>query len=224
MAIKEYNVEAPVLIGHTTHKVGARVKLDEATADRHELVKRGILSEPKTTASGKGGGKGAGASAIGILLMLACLLFGGGSAQAQQWQSLNIPIQWQTNFPLTSVSNAPTAFLTTNANWYRLHGTPFGLAFQIQLSQTNAAATNGPVTLGFDLSADGTNFSTLQPIQFVFNPNGTTAAVLVTNVPPAVLYNCKYLVLSKMRNDNTNVTLLQSVGVSYFPNNNGFTY
>lgn len=78
-----------------------------------------------------------------------------------------------------------------------------GLSFFVRMGTTNPST--GSATLKWDLTPDGTNYTTSQPLQWVITPgNSTTNGLWWTNIPPAVLNNVRAIQLTGFSNNFTN--------------------
>jgi hypothetical protein len=90
-----------------------------------------------------------------------------------------------------------------------------GIALWPSFAFTNAGTD--AVTLGLDVSPDGTNWSTAQPIQRAFVGNGTTGVLGYTNVLSDVLDNVKFLRLTTIANAHASSAVVTNVGWSVIP-------
>jgi len=135
----------------------------------------------------------------GILLIATnCLLL---TAHGQSDVRYGIANRWNRLAAATGAVATNTTALTfsyTGTNYdrtasgaviipvYRGRGVAFFGSIQ------DAPNTNAVVTFGLDLSYDGTNWTTTQPIRFTGTCNGTNASVFYTNVLADVLDNAMF--------------------------------
>lgn len=83
---------------------------------------------------------------------------------------------------------------------------------------TNAALISGVTnTITFDVSFDGTNWSTAAPLALVSVFNGTTAVTGWTNFPPALVDNVRYGRVRTIYNGHTNSLFVSNIWVSITP-------
>lgn len=73
-----------------------------------------------------------------------------------------------------------------------------GVALLASVATTNAGT--GPVLFVFDLSADGTNYTTGQPITFAAPLNGTAGVIAFTNIGGPALDNVRFMRLTTISN------------------------
>jgi hypothetical protein len=90
-----------------------------------------------------------------------------------------------------------------------------GLAIMPTFIGTNAGTAN--VILAFNVSADGTNWSTTTPFSYTLPMNGTTAVIGYTNFPSTLLDNVAYLRLAYISNAHTANITVSNVTWSVFP-------
>jgi hypothetical protein len=90
-----------------------------------------------------------------------------------------------------------------------------GIALWPSFAFTNAGTD--ALTLGLDVSPDGTNWSTAQPIQRAFVGNGTTGVLGYTNVLSDVLDNVKFVRLTTIANAHASSVVVTNVGWSVIP-------
>lgn len=84
-----------------------------------------------------------------------------------------------------------------------------GQAFFATINHTNASTATA--TFHFDVSYDGSTFTTTQPLKFAVVGNGTTAVVGYTNFPPSVLDNVRQIKLSAIQNAHTAALFVTNV-------------
>jgi len=145
---------------------------------------------------------------FGILWMLiiAGLLFMTAPSQAQVVKSFGI-----TNLVIAGPST--NNFGTTNPPVQIWSGRGYALA--PMLVGTNSGTSN--VVFGFNVSVDGTNFSTTLPITVTNSANGTNPVVGYTLIGPAVLNNARWWRLDQIVTSQTNSLTIQKVIGGYFP-------
>ena len=140
-----------------------------------------------------------------LLFLMTSVLFvlvGGSTTRAQT----------SGTFPLSSsvlVSNA-TATLTG----VTIQVTPSklekaGILLMPSLSCTNAGTSN--VVFSFDVSPDGTTWSTTKPVTATVACNGTNAVVGAVNIAASALPNVQYLRLTSIETTQTNTVTISSV-------------
>lgn len=88
-------------------------------------------------------------------------------------------------FPLSITNNGVTVTVTNGLKLTVRQDT--GLSFFVGTLSTNGLQTNS-ATIYFDVSYDGTNFTTTRPLSVTAPINGTNAALYWTNIP-APVYN-----------------------------------
>ena len=83
---------------------------------------------------------------------------------------------------------------------------------------TNAALIPGVTnTITFDVSFDGTNWSTASPLALVSVFNGTTNVIAWTNFPPTLVDNVRYGRVRTIYNGHTNSLFVSNIWVSITP-------
>lgn len=129
---------------------------------------------------------------------------------------LALPAQAQVT-PVTvgTFTNVPTIIATagvSNVNALVQLRQGRGISILPSFAGTNSGAAN--LRLEFDVSADGTNFTTTSPFVLTFAMNGTTGVIPWTNIPPSLLDNVAYLRLTKMTNAHTASLFITNVTYS----------
>ena len=92
-----------------------------------------------------------------------------------------------------------------------------GLGFSFAVSATNTTLVNQSNAIAtFALSGDGTNFATVAPGLFTLSVpvNGTTNAVIFTNMPAATVGNARKARLVSVNNQDTNSSYITVLGAS----------
>ena len=151
-------------------------------------------------------------AALALVLLPALLLFPlltpTHSLQAEQ------DIGLTTIGTFGNVPSTMTASSTSNVNsgviLVRQHR---GIAIVPAFTGSGASTLN--VTFKWDVSADGTNYTTTQPLSLVVPANGTNAVIAYTNVPATYLNNVRYLRVSSVANGATNSLTGVSITYSY---------
>ena len=108
-------------------------------------------------------------------------------------------------FPLT-LTNAQTVTVNSNPIYVRKNQ---GVA--ITPLQVSGDAANGAVTYTFDVSIDGTNYTTLTPFTYAPAHNGTTLVVGYTNWSSTILNNVRFMKLRSIANAHTNSIYVTNV-------------
>lgn len=140
-------------------------------------------------------------SLTGFLLSHFCFLFLAWSAQAQ------IPTHTVGTF-----TNVPTVITTagvSNVNSQVLLVQDRGIAILPHFAGTNAGTANLRFT--FELSADGTNWTTTTPLSFNVPMNGSTGVRFYTNFTSSQLGNVKWLRLAQITNAHTESLFVTNV-------------
>lgn len=78
-----------------------------------------------------------------------------------------------------------------------------GISFQVRFGA--AGAGTNPLRFTFNTSVDGTNFTTLNPIEFFTAPAGTLGIIDWTNFPASALNNVKYIRLTSISNTTAQI-------------------
>lgn len=116
-----------------------------------------------------------------------------------------------TGYLCVTNAQAPTIGVATKAAVWRDRG----MAFYATIVSTNAATAN--VTFRFDVSYDGTNFTTGSPLVWNVPLNGTTAVVAYTNILKDVLDNSRYIELTSISNAHSAPIYVTNCYWSIFP-------
>ena len=113
--------------------------------------------------------------------------------------------------PVT-VTNSTTLTIASNAVpvWR-------GRGMALMPTFTCAGADTGNVTFNWNLSYDGTNWTTTTPISLVLVANGTTRVTGYTNVPADKLDNVRFIRLATISGTATTVATVSNVVWSAFP-------
>lgn len=90
-----------------------------------------------------------------------------------------------------------------------------GFAVTTKTACTNAATGTNAIT--FDISWDGTNWTTTGPLLLAGTHNGTTAVINFTNFPPAVVDNVRYGRVRTISNGHTASMFLSNIWISITP-------
>lgn len=110
------------------------------------------------------------------------------------------------------ISGSGTATVTSsNVIVYRGRGIALWPLFAFTNAGTDA------ITLGCDVSPDGTNWSTGQPISAAFAGNGTTGVLGFTNILSDKLDNAKYIRLTTIANAHASSVVVTNVAWSVIP-------
>jgi len=143
-----------------------------------------------------------------ILPLLAALVFVTGAAHAQLE-----PVAYARFTPdVPSVASATTITLTNPASVFVRKDR--GMAIIPTFVAANAGTSN--VVFTFEVSADGTNFTTTGPVSVTAVANGTNTVRHYSLIPPTTLNNVRYIRLHSIQNAQTNAITLSGVLYSYF--------
>jgi hypothetical protein len=123
---------------------------------------------------------------------------------------LNAQVTQGTFAAPTYVEAAATSNVVTKAVAVRQNR---GLAIMPEFKILSASTAN--LTFTFDVSRDGTNWSTTGPFVWVIAANGTTLVRGYTNLPPTALDNINWIRLTSVANAATNTATNFSVRFSY---------
>jgi hypothetical protein len=115
-----------------------------------------------------------------------------------------------TSVPASMPSNTTSNSLTSSVINLRQGR---GVALSVRFVAADAGTSN--ITFGFDVSLDGTNYSTTQPVSIVATANGTNTVQTYTNVPASWLDNAQKMRLTKVINLQTNVLTINNVTASF---------
>lgn len=113
-----------------------------------------------------------------------------------------------------------TTLCVTNATTNTLNGAAFyvrknqGAAITLLMNTTNTAADD-LVYLKFQVSADKTNWNTLNRYAIAPALNGTTSVVLYTNLVPTLLNNVRWIRLQSIGTAGTNSLWISNLWYSY---------
>jgi hypothetical protein len=110
---------------------------------------------------------------------------------------------WEIGASSTSNINAGVAFVRKDR----------GLALLPSFAGNNAGSA--ALTFTFDVSADGTNYSTTPGITVAFAMNGTTGVRGYTNFPPTQLNNVRTIRLRSIQNAHTASLFITNLTYSY---------
>ncbi len=148
-----------------------------------------------------------------ILCFLCCLLFIQFVAPPAHAQ-----VVVQANVFTNQFSNTTTTASTVgnvDASPFRLRA-HIGLAIQPSFTLLSTAGA-GTITFGWNLSVDGTNWTTTLPLTLALAANSTNTVTGYTNVPGSWLDNTRYIRLDSMASTSTNVVTNIVVRYGYFP-------
>lgn len=119
----------------------------------------------------------------------------------------------------TALTNLPTLVAASFASNVNSGVFPLykgrGFAATVRTACTNAATGTNAIT--FDLSWDGTNWTTTGPLLLAGTHNGTTAVLNFTNFPPTVVDNIRYGRVAQVRNGHTSPMFLSNIWISITP-------
>lgn len=149
--------------------------------------------------------------AAALLLVAVVLLTPSSQAQSAFPSSGVDRGSWTTNAVLT-LTNAQTVTYNSAALYVRKNQ---GLAIMPWIASSDAA--NGAVTFTFDVSADGTNYTTSTPFTYAPTLNGTTSVIGYTNWSSTILNNVRYIRLRSIANAHTNTIYCTNLYYSYWP-------
>ena len=90
-----------------------------------------------------------------------------------------------------------------------------GMGFFATFFGTNATAAT--VTFKFDVTYDGTNWTTIQPFVWGATLNSTNPVVAYTNLPSTALDNARGIRLASIQNSHTNSIIVSNVVATVFP-------
>jgi hypothetical protein len=107
----------------------------------------------------------------------------------------------------SNFTSQPTALKLNRAN---------GLAIIIDATCTNGTTAASGLGCKFDLSADGTTWTTTLPLTNSVTMNGTNRVVGYTLFAPSVLDHMRYIRLAQIVNANTNIITINSIKASQF--------
>lgn len=146
------------------------------------------------------------AGALALLCMVAAFALAAPSSQAQ--------VTSTTYGTLTQVPGAVTNATTVSTNSgairvWKNQGVAILPAF------TGLGASTANVTFTFNVSADGTNYTTTGPLTYVVALNGSTAVLGYKLFLPTDVNNVQYLRLSSIQNAATNGMTIQGITYSY---------
>ena len=142
-----------------------------------------------------------------IISLCALGVFSGLSARSQSDLRYGLQTRWnrlaaataavETNTTATTFNYAGTNYDRTASGTiiipvYRGRGVAFFGSIQ------DGVSTNAVVTFGLDLSYDGTNWTTTQPVRFTGTCAGATATVFYTNVVADVFDNAPFARLTSI--------------------------
>lgn len=117
------------------------------------------------------------------------------------------PTTWST------ITNLPTQVLgamTTNLNTGIIEVRKGrGLAVSPYFACTNASGSN--VVLNFQVSIDGTNYTTLSGLSYTLPNSGTTAVRGFTNFPATVLDNVRFVRVGTIQNVHLSTLFVSNV-------------
>jgi hypothetical protein len=133
-------------------------------------------------------------SAMLMVLAIICMLAAPATSQAQVTPTATGEFLGSTYL----INGSVTSNINTSAISVRQAK---GLAFLPLLAGTNASTA--AVTFVFDVSVDGTNFTTSSPLAFAVAMNGTTAVRGYTNFSSTLLDNVSHLRLRSIQNAHT---------------------
>lgn len=142
---------------------------------------------------------------IALIMLLSAFILTPQTQAQPAWGS------WTTNVTLT-ITNAQTLTLNTPALYIRKNQ---GLAIMPWIVSGDAA--NGAVTFTFDVSIDGTNYTTSTPFTYAPTLNGTTSVKGFTNWSSEILNNARYIRLRSIANAHTNTIYCTNLWYSYWP-------
>ena len=91
----------------------------------------------------------------------------------------------------TNVDNQFTNYTLVNVETNLLLTASYQHALAVEVTSSNSVANTGVITNRFDLSTDGTLFTTTVPIAVNITNTGTTVARGVTIVPASAFDGCK---------------------------------
>ena len=162
---------------------------------------------------------------VGCAVMLSLALVGSFKAEAQDQARVGINTRWGyfTNAGTLNITNTSggTALLiagsgsatvtSSNITVYRGRG----LAFFPNFAGTNAGTDT--LTVGCDVTYDGTNWTTTQPISPTFTMNGATGVIGYSNVPASQLDNVLKLRVTKVSNSHASSLFLTNLVWSIYP-------
>jgi len=142
-----------------------------------------------------------------VLTLIGCLAMS-QAAHAQFFQNFHQSIDIPASPMVVGASS--TSNITTTAVTVRQGS---GIAILPLFAGTNAGTA--VLTLHFEVSADGTNFTTTTPLKALAAQNGTTGVLSYTNFPPDLLNNVRAIRLAKVQNAHTAQLFLTNVVVSH---------
>ncbi len=150
---------------------------------------------------------------IAFILFLCCLLFIQFVAPPAHAQVVVLG-----NVFTNQLSNTTTTASTVgnvDASPFRLRAHT-GLAISPSFTLLSTAGA-GTFTFGWNISVDGTNWTTTLPLTLALACNGTNTVTGYTNVPGSWLDNARYIRLDSMACTSTNVATNPVVRYGYFP-------
>lgn len=117
--------------------------------------------------------------------------------------------------------NVPTALASVNNQTLATTtGTPFdipqGVAFVIQPDFTAASTGTSNVIFSFNLSTDGTNYSTTYPLTVTNTCNGTTNVIGGTVIPAATLAGYKKGRFDQVSTTQGNAVTINAIRTGFF--------
>jgi len=145
-----------------------------------------------------------------MVLLVAALLIGPLTSPASG-QGTTAPTtvyqpSWYKVYGPVTLTNGESRTLAVTNFWDTLRPNA-GEAVFMQIGGTNAQSTN-TVTASFDVTPDGSTFTTTQPFKFSQAGAGTNTAMGFTNWPPTgtglTLNNLRQIAMTGLLNNNTN--------------------
>lgn len=121
----------------------------------------------------------------------------------------------------TNTVNLASGLLTlSNTNVVSTASTPFavpqGAPFILQPAFSAAGVGNSNVVFSFNVSGDGTHYSTTLPFSVTIAANGTTNVVGYTNVPASVLSGVQWIRCDQIQTTQTNLVTITAIYASWF--------
>jgi hypothetical protein len=130
------------------------------------------------------------------------MLFVAPAAQAQANFQKQI-----TNYASITVAGANQTTFGTTTNQLVSIRQNRGSSWLLKVHGTNSVTT-GNLTIGFDVTADGTNWTSAQPLQWTVALNGTNRVTYWTNFSIASLSNVRYVFPTLATNANTSTNAI----------------
>jgi len=180
------------------------------TGKKKHTTMKGLLRALKRMRRA-GGMPGGGQGLLSLLVMMVALFC---FCVLLETVAMGATTVYQPNI-FKAATGVPAAVAASSTNAVTSAAIPVpqgkGIAFWPAAKGTNAATAL--VTYKFELTYDGTNYTTTTPLQVGVSLTGTTAALGFTNVPPTFLTGVRAIKLTSVVNAHTSG--IEPLGVVY---------